>query len=421
MPPPPTETADARTLPPATPHPAVVAWALALLLGLQPVTTDLYLPALPALKADLLAPMGRAQLTLSGLMLSFGVAQLALGPIADRIGRRPVLLWSLFGYLLAAVGSAMAQSIDAVVAWRVLQGACMAGAVVCARAMVRDLYLPHDGMRVMSKGLSGLGVIALLSPLLGGLIAAQAGWRGTFVALALFAAAVLGFLLWRLPETVRVKNPAATRPGPLLATWRRIGRHPTFVAYSALTACTYAGLFTFLAGSSFVYIEVLHYSRRDYGFVMASSSLAYLAGTFVCRRWLQRHGVRGAVARGGFFTLTGGVAMAGLALAGVVHPWAITIPQWLYVFGHGIHQPCSQVGAVGPFPHHAGAAAALAGFVLALVAFGVGLWLGAAMDGSVRPLTLTLGFWALLTSLVAWTLVQRHGDPAPASVVAPTA
>jgi DHA1 family bicyclomycin/chloramphenicol resistance-like MFS transporter len=395
----------------AAPSASTVIWALTLLLGIQPVTTDLYLPALPLLKSELGAGMGAAQLTLSALILSFGFGQLLLGPVADRVGRRPVLLCGLAAYVLAGAGSALAGSVEGVIVWRTLQGLAMAAAVVCGRAMVRDLYAPHEGMRVMSKGLSGLGVIALSSPVIGGVIAATLGWRAAFAALALFGAAALGFVALRLGETLAVRNPRATAPGPLLARWALIGRQPTFVAYTLLCSFTYAGLYTFLAGSSFTFIEVLGLSRLQFGFVMGSSSVAYLAGTFACRRWLLAHGARTAVRRGGWFTLAGGGAMAALALAGVASPWAIIVPQWLYAFAHGIHQPVGQAGAVGPFPQHAGAAAALAGFAMAALAFGVGRWLGLVMNATVFPLVLTIGFFAVCTTAVAWTLVQRHGEP----------
>jgi DHA1 family bicyclomycin/chloramphenicol resistance-like MFS transporter len=93
----------------------------------------------------------------------------------------------------------------------------------------------------------------------------------------------------------------------------------------------------------------------------------------------------------------------------------VLVPQWLFAFGHGIHQPCGQAGAVGPFPQAAGVASALSGFILAATAFVVGLWLGVALDDTVRPMAYTVGFWAVVTSLVGWTLVQRHGAPqAPA-------
>ena len=383
------------------------ALALTLLLGLQPVTTDVYLPALPALTRALDASMGAAQLTMSALIMAFGIAQLFWGPVADRVGRRPVLISGLLLYTLASIGSAAAGSIDALVFWRVMQGASMAAAVVCARAMLRDLYEPHEGAKVMSLGLSGLGVIAITGPVIGGLAASAWGWRAALTVVAVVGALTLAFVVLRLPETLAQKDPNATRLRPLLRTWSRILHHRSFVAWTLLVSSTYGGLFTILAGSSFVYMDTLGLSAGSYGLVMAAGSSSYLVGTFACRRWIMRHGLAGAVQRGAAFSLAGGVSVVALAWGNVDQVWALLVPQCLFALGHGIHQPCGQAGAVGPFPRSAGAASAMAGFVLAATAFGVGLWLGRALDGSLMPYALTLGFWAAMTALVGWTLVPR--------------
>lgn len=385
----------------------VAALALSLLLGLQPVTTDVYLPALPMLTRALAAPMTTVQLTMSALILAFGVAQMVWGPLADRVGRRPVLLAGLSLYALASVGCVLAHDIAALVTWRVVQGAALAAGVVCARAIVRDLYEPVEGAQVMALALSGLGVIALAGPLAGGLAAAAWGWRGPLVVVTVAGALTLAFIVWRLPETLEHRNPHATRLGPLLQRWWQIGRHPAFVSWAALVACSYGGLFTILAGSSFIYMDVLGLSPTRYGAAMALGSLCYLTATFVCRRWIPRLGMARTVWRGAWFTLAGGVTMAALAALGVQALWAVLLPHCLFIFGHGLVQPCGQAGVVAPFPHAAGAASALAGLALAVVAFGVGRWLGLALDGSVRPLAYGVAFWAAATCAVAWGLVQR--------------
>lgn len=390
---------------------AQVALALALLLGLQPVTTDLYLPALPQLRQALGASMTMAQQTMAALLLAFGLGQLAWGPVADRVGRRPVLLWGLALYAAAGLGSALAGSVESLVAWRVAQGLGMAAAVVCARALLRDLYEPVEGARVMAWGMSGLGVLAIASPTLGGVIAAMAGWRAALGTVALVGVAVLAFVAWRLPETASRLRPDATQPRVLLSSWRRIATHRVFLAWALLTSCTYGGLFTMLAGSSFVYIGVLGVSPATYGLLLGSGSVAYIAGTFVCRRWVAAHGPVGAVQRGALFTLAGGLSIVVPAAVGVQSVWAIALPQVLYAIGHGVHQPVSQAAAVGPFPEQAGAASALAGFLIAALAFVIGLWLGSALDGTVRPLAYGVGFWSLVTCTIAWTLVRRLGRP----------
>jgi DHA1 family bicyclomycin/chloramphenicol resistance-like MFS transporter len=147
----------------------------------------------------------------------------------------------------------------------------------------------------------------------------------------------------------------------------------------------------------------------QYGLLMFSNALAYLLGTFLCRYWLARFGVRRALAMAGGLSLSGGSLMGVLTLAGVQNGWAIMLPQYLFMLGHGVHQPCSQSGAVGPFPQAAGAASALNGFLMMAAAFAVGTWLGEHMDGSAAPLTLGIWFWSVLIALTAWTVVQQHG------------
>lgn len=390
--------------------PGVVVVVLALLLGIQPVSTDLYLPALPALTEGFAAQVPQAQLTLTTLLLAFGISQLVWGPLSDRFGRRPILLWGLGAYTLASVGCALAPSMPLLIVWRTLQGAAMGAAVMCARAIVRDLYTPETGARFMSQGLTGLGVIACLCAPLGGLLADTLGWRYALTALVVFGAATLALVAWRFQETVPRMNPLATNPRILLATWLAIVRHPTFLTYSALTTASYAGLFTFLASSPFVFIKLLGLSRTQYGVLMFSVSLAFIVGTVICRRLLPRVGVRRSLALAAVLTLSGGTLMAVLAWAGLHNGWAIMLPFYLFMLGHGVHQPCGQSGAVGPFPLSAGAASALNGFFMMLAAFIVGGWVGTRLDGTAAALTQGVWFWSVCIALVAWTLVPRYGE-----------
>jgi DHA1 family bicyclomycin/chloramphenicol resistance-like MFS transporter len=395
-------------LPPASPSLIVVT--LSLLLGLQSVTTDLYLPALPTITEGLGASMGQAQLTLTALLLAFGCSQLVWGPLSDRFGRRPILLWGLGAYVLASAGCALASSIDFFIVWRMVQGAALGAGVMGARAITRDLFTPVEGAHVMTKALTGLGLLTIITGPLGGLLTAAFGWRVAMFSLCVFGLLTLALVAWRFTESNPYKNAQALNPATLLRTWLGIARHPTFRAFSALSTATYAGLFTFLASSSFVFIQVLGLTNTHYGFVMGSMPLAYIGGTFLCRRLLPSLGVLRTVAIGAGFTLAGGGLMAGLAWTGVSSGWAIMPPFYLYMIGHGIHHPCAQSGAVGPFPKAAGAASALNGFLMMLMAFAMGGWLGSHMDGTVRPLAFGVCFWSVITALVAWTWVQKHGN-----------
>ena len=391
----------------------LVVLTLALLLGLQAITTDLYLPALPMLQANFDATMGQTQLTLTALLLAFGVSQLFWGPLSDRFGRRPILLAGMSIFVFASVASVLSTSMPMLIVFRALQGAAMGAAVMCARAVVRDLYSPIDGARAMSRGLSGLGVIACLSLPVGAVLSTQWGWRASLGAVAVFGGATLALVALRFEETLRLPNPGALQPGTLAKTWREILRNPTFRAFSALSICSYGGLFTYLAASSFVYIQVLGLSPNAYSLVLVASALAYIPGTFMCRRLLLRFGVRKTIAIGGAITLTSGTLMGVLALAGVHTVWALMGPFCGYMLGHGIHQACGQSGAVGPFPHAAGTAAALNGFFMMVVAFVIGGWLGQNLNVTVYPLAFGVWFWAALIALLAWTRVQQHGASSP--------
>jgi len=393
---------------PARLSPEVALLLLTLLLSLQPISTDLYLPALPTLSAALGTTIAGAQLTLGVLSLAFGVAQMLCGPLADRFGRRPVLVWGLWLYLVASLASALAPSIAWLVLARGVQGAAMAAGVVGARAVLRDLYDPEHGARVLARALTGLGLCAVLSPILGGAAVAAAGWRATMFVIAGFAAVTLWLVATRYRETTPHRNRDATRLRPMLATWLAILRNRTFVRFAALCASTYAGVYAYLSGATFVLVGQWGVSRPVFGVMMGIVAGAYIAGTVTCRRLVPRLGVPRTIGIGLWFSLGGGATMLALSLAGVRDPWAIILPQCLYLFAHGIHQPCALTGAVGPFPRNAGAAAALTGFLMILVAFPVGLLVGFALVDASWPLPLTMFLCGLSVALSGWAIARRQ-------------
>ena len=391
--------------------PTLIIVLLSMLLGIQPVATDLYLPALPAIKTEFGAELSQVQLTLSALLLAFGTSQLVWGPLSDRFGRRPILLWGLATFTLAGLGCVMASSMHELIVWRALQGAAMGAVVMCARAIVRDLYTPETGAGVMSKALTGLGFLACASAPLGGLLTDLFSWHAALSLVMVFGAIALVLVALTFKETVHRKNPQALHVKVLAKTWWDIVRHPTFVAFSCVSIGSYGGLFTFLASSSFVFINLLGLARWQYGMLLFSMAFTYLLGTVLCRRLLARLGVTQTVAIGGLLSFVGGCWMALNAWLGSQSVVGLMGPFYLFILAHGIHQPCGQSGAVGPFPKAAGAASALGGFLMMVAAFVTGLWLGAAKDGSAMPMAQSIAFWSVITALSAWLLVLRRGGP----------
>lgn len=380
-----------------------------LFLGLQPITTDLYLPALPSMTQALGASMPQAQLTLSALLLCFGFSQLIWGPVSDKYGRRPVLLAGLALYVLASIGSAMAAHVESLIVWRALQGAAMGAPVMCARAMARDVYAPEEAARLMSKGLSGLGVIAVLCVPVGSVLSTALGWRFALLALGVFAAVTLALVFFKFAETNQRRNPLALQPAMLITTWRGILAHPQFWTYALLALTSYCGLFVFLATSSFVYLQVLGQSKWVYSAVMMGMSMFYVMGTVAARRVMAAHGVQRMVWIGGWITLSACLMYGATLLWMPNSVGVLALCQFVFMVGHGFHQPAGQSGSAAAFPQAAGAASAMAGFLMMLGAFATGSVLGVLMDGSIRPMALGVIFWGITIVLVAWTLVQSYG------------
>lgn len=335
---------------------------LLLLLGAQPIATDLYLPALPAITRDL----GPASTSLTVFALAFGISQLFSGPLADRWGRRPLLLAGLALYALGALGATLAGSITVLAAWRAVQGVAMAVILICARAAVRDRYTAQEGPRVMALGLSGLGVVALLAPLLGAVMTQYASWRWALACMTAYALVVLAWCAWRFPET----RPAATQGAQGGA--RDVLRNANFWVWSSLTAATYGGIFCFLLLSPMVYIERLGFSPLAYGWIPASGSLVYTFSTAWCRHRLQRRTALSCVQLGAGFSLAGAALQVAGAIGWPDHVVPLLLGHWIFVIGHGLHQPCSQAGAVSELPQAAGRAVAWSGFITMAVAFALG-------------------------------------------------
>lgn len=377
----------------------------------QPLSTDLYLPTLPGIAVDFAASTASVQWTLSAFIGTFGVWQLVAGPVSDRYGRRAVILAGAGVYALASVFCAVAPSIGMLILGRMLQGIGACTCLVGARGMVRDLFTPTDGARLLATAAGVMSIAPLLGPLLGARLFETFGWRSAFVAVTVFALILLAATALTLRETNTRRNPDALRLAPMFSTYRAVAHSRAFRAYTLVAAATYAGLFAFISGSSFVLMRVLGLSSTSFALSFATMVAGYLVGTLICQR-LVRRGLQATIQTGAVLQLLAGVALAAMALAGWHVPAAITLPMFVFGASHGIIQAPAQSGAIAPFRHAAGAAAALLGFCMMAVAATVGVWIGVSYNGTVYPLTLTIAFCAVVCCVVAFTLVRRDGDVA---------
>jgi len=393
--------------------PALVVLVVVLGTAAQPLGTDLYLAALPAIRNEYGAPVSVVQLTLSVLVFSFGLSQLFWGPASDRFGRRPVFMTGFALYVAGALIGALAPGISVLIAARVLQGLGIAATMVCARALVRDLFEQQHGTHVMTVAMSALASMTMLVPVAGAGLTEALGWRSTLLAMALFGLGSLALVAWRVPETARTLRPDALRLAPLFVVYAQITRHPTFRSWTLLNAFGYAANFGFFSSSAYLFIETFGVSRVTFGLVIGGASVSYLAGTFLCRRWIAGSGIVSTVRRAGWLALVAAAAFLLPELAHTHDAATLTGALWLMLLAYGIYQPCGHVGMATPFPLQAGAASALGGFIFAVAAFASGTWMGLMFQsGSTAVLALTTGVLSACSGLTCVTLLQRHGQPA---------
>ena len=389
-----------------------VLWFTAALSMLQPLATDLYLPALPGIAAHFHAGVATVQWTLSIFVAAFGLWQLVAGPMADRWGRYPVIVAGSLVYCGASLLAMLAPTIEALIAARLSQAVGACSCLVGVRGLVRDMYSPTEGARLLAGAATIMSFAPLIGPVIGAHLYVAFGWRSAFAVLTAFALLLTALAALRLKETNRQRNPQALRLAPMLLTYRQVLASPAFRAYTLASTATYAGLFAFISGSSFVLIRVLGVSATAYGYSFSIMVAGHLLGTLICRRLVERRGLQQTVCVGAALQAAAGTAMVLLAAAELHVAAAIVVPMFFYGAAPGIIQPPAQSGAVAPFPGHAGAAAALLGFAMMTVAALVGFWIGGSFDGTVYPLTATIGAASLASLLVAFTLVRRDGDVA---------
>ena len=377
---------------------------------LQPLATDLYLSTLPGIASYFNASVASAQSTLWIFIAAFGAWQLVAGPLSDRFGRYPIVVAGAFTYCAASVLAMLAPSLEALIAGRVLQAVGACTCLVGARGFVRDLYSPTEGARMVANAATLMSLAPLIGPLLGAALYVRYGWRSSFALLSVFSLLLACTAAFKLKETNARRNPLALSWAAMLHTYASIARAPAFRAYTLSAAATYACLFTFLSGSSFVLIDVLGQTPTVFALTFALMVAGYLIGTVICRRLLAAYGIQRTVYVGAALQAATGLVMAALALGDVHVPAALGGPIFFLGISHGLIQPPVQSGAVAPFPHAAGAAAALLGFTMMLIAAGVGIWIGASYNGTVYPLTLTICACGLASAAIAFTLVRKDGD-----------
>lgn len=380
----------------------------AAIFALLPISTDLYLPSLPGLRRDLGITDAQSQLTLSAFVIGFGFAQLLYGPLSDRFGRRVVLLGGIALYATASVACMLSPSVEALIAARALQGVGACSGQVMARAIIRDLYDPMQGARLLAYMTFLFALVPMFAPLIGGYLTVWFGWRANFAFLLGYGLLVFTATWIMLAETNRHLDPTATNPRRFFENSRTIWSNRTFAGYAFCITFSYCGLFAYLSASSFVLLDVLGVAPERYGLWFMLGVSGNVAGALLCSRLTRRFPLTVLLATGATIISLGGLSMIALSLADIAHPLAIMGPMAVYLFGNGIITPVCFAAAVGPFPKLAGTASALLGFTQLVVAAVAGQIVLRLYNGTTFPLAGAVAFFGCAVLVTEIVLVRRR-------------
>jgi DHA1 family bicyclomycin/chloramphenicol resistance-like MFS transporter len=395
------------------PRPAVTS-RLPLLLGfliaVGPISTDMYLPAFPAIARDFGAP-GAPQISLAAYFIGLAAGQLTQGALSDRLGRRGPLLVGLAVYTVASLGCALCWSVSSFAVFRFLAAfGCSAG-VVIPRAMVRDLADGPEAAKLFSKLMLVMGVAPIVAPMLGALSMNLGSWRMIFCLAALYGVVAVALVWYFLPDTLPPERRTRLGPAAVVVRYGAIFGERTFLTHALILMFTSAALFAFLSGSPEIFVGLYRWSTAGYAALFGVTALAYIGYNQLNPLLVARYGISPVI------SVAGNVLLAASLLLGLL-AWHPLGPLWVALavmigeMGFGLVMPCSMVGALSHHQAHAGSASALMGTLQysggALACLAIGAW----AENSVTPMAVAMLVCASLAVLAALARPRLTWAPA---------
>ena len=390
----------------ARPQRARTLAILSALMAFGPISTDLYLPALPSMTAALRTDAGTLEWTVSSYLIGFSLGQLLWGPVGDRYGRRGPVAMGLALFVAGSAGCALANGAAAMIAFRVVQALGACAGVVLARAMVRDLYSGPRAAQMLSTLITVMAIAPLIGPLIGAEVLRVAGWRWIFGLLVAYGLAGL-FALRALPETLAPER--RRREGLARALWsygmllgdRRI------LGFAAAGASLYVGIFAYVAGSAFAYMDYYGLSAGAYGLLFGSGIIGIMAANLVNARLVVRWGVVRLLRFGATTAAVSGVWAAFAATTGAGGLPGLVAPLFVFTATNGLIVANSLGGAMANYPRRAGMVSALVGALQYSAGIAGSGLLGLFADGTPRPLGLLVAASGLAAAAAAWGLARE--------------
>jgi len=392
---------------PAHDSPRLLA-LLAALAALGPLSVDMYLPAMPGMMRAFDTDIAHMHLTASAYLWGFAFFHLACGPLADRFGRRPVLIGGTLLFIAASLGCAQSTGVLELAYYRFVQGIGACVGPTLARTIARDVYGPTRAARALSLIAMLMALAPAVAPGLGGIMLRFVPWPSVFLFLAGYAVVIAVLVFRYLPETLPLRQ--SLHPLAIARNYGELIVHPFFLAVSIAGALVYAGLLAYLTASGFVFIDMLGVPLTWFGLIFHTSVVGYMSGSALSARLASHHRSETVMFAGSITA----VASTVLMLAG---HWllpqsvlALVLPMTLYALALGLVMPHAMAIALRPFAHIAGTASALLGFVQMGLAALVTAMVGKLLVDTPLPLILCmLGTAALGLILASW--VQWRGAP----------
>ncbi|MCB8876304.1 multidrug effflux MFS transporter [Acidisoma silvae] len=382
-------------------------WTLAilsLLMGFASISTDLYLPAMPAMGRSLGASPGVIEWTVSGYLIGFSLGQLFWGPFSDRYGRRLPVAIGLVLFAIGSAGCALSLTTTQIIVWRVVQALGASAGVVLSRAMVRDLYTGHRAAQMLSTLITVMAIAPLLGPLVGGQILVLTGWRAIFWTLV-----GVGFLtllaLTTLPETLPPARRSQDSLGRAMLRYGELFRHRRLLGYTGAGAFFYGGMFAYVAGTPFAYITYHHLSPQYYGLLFAVGIIGIMGANQINARLVKRFGSDRLLHFGAALAATAAILVAVAAATDTGGLLGLVLPLLAFIAATGFIVANTIVGAMADFPERAGAVSALVGasqYGCGIIGSGL---VGAFADGTPWPMGWVIAAGGIASLLCAKLLV----------------
>jgi DHA1 family bicyclomycin/chloramphenicol resistance-like MFS transporter len=362
---------------------------LSALMGFGSISTDLYLPALPIMAKALHTGSGTAAFTIGAYLIGFSLGQLLWGPVGDRYGRRTPIAVGLALFAIASIGCALSAYAWQMIGWRIVQALGACSGVVLARAMVRDLYPADRAAQMLSTLITIMAVAPLVGPLVGGQILTVASWRAIFWVMAAVSLATLGGL-FTLPETLSVEKRSTGSPAHAFGSYRDVVRDRNVILNALTGGLFYVGIYAYISGTPFVFIQYYHVPAQLYGFLFGASIVGIMAMNMVNVRLVPRIGSGRLVRIGAAGVAVAGIVSAIMAQTGWGGLPGLVVPLLGYCAMSGLIVANSIAGALITQPARAGVTSALVG----ALHYGIGIagsgLVALLADGTPRSLGITM-------------------------------